>query len=204
MLNYLMALMLNFSPLGLFNKNAKILFLGLDNAGKTSLLYVLKEDRVQSHTPTIHPNTSELIMENLNIKVFDLGGHEAARRLWEDYFATVDAIIYLVDASDTGRFPEAAKELKNLLSSEELQDIPFLILGNKIDSPQAVSTEHLKYSLGLMDVLDSKPEVELFMCSVIRRMGYGDGFKWLAEVLNDKISILPKSVTTLWGGQNQE
>ena len=178
---------------GLYHKNAKILFLGLDNAGKTTLLHMLKENRVQVHVPTLHPNMDELIIGNIKFKTFDLGGHETARRLWQDYFTTVDGVVYLVDANDRGRFPEAKKELDALLTSEELQDIPFLVLGNKIDMPTAASEEELKYALGLLDTYgkDKGPvagnnvrPIEMYMCSVIRRMGYSDGFKWISQFLS--------------------
>lgn len=112
--------------------------------------------------------------------------------MWQDYFTTVDGVVYLVDALDRGRFPEAKKELDALLNSEELQDVPFLVLGNKIDMPSAASEEELKYALNLVSTYgkDKGPDgqaqvrpIELYMCSVIRRMGYADGFKWLSQFL---------------------
>jgi len=180
--------------LGLYYKNAKILFLGLDHAGKTTLLHVLKEGRVKAHIPTLHPGKDELVIGNVRFNTFDLGGHETARRLWTDYFATVDGVVYVVDALDRSRFPEAKKELDALLATEALQEVPFLVLGNKIDMPTAVSEEELKYALGLDtlsyqqelesdDGLDNRP-IELRMCSVIRKMGYADGFKWLSHYLS--------------------
>ena len=186
----------NFSPFtlaGLYHKNAKILFLGLDNAGKTTLLNMLKVNRAQVYTPTLMPNTDELVMGNIKLKVFDLGGHETARRLWRDYFASVDAVVYIVDAVDRDRLPEAQKELNAMLAEEDLAGVPILILGNKIDLPLAASEEELGYALGLPytygknngpDELDSNVRpIEIYMCSVLRRMGYADGFKWLSKFL---------------------
>ena len=67
---------------------------------------MLKNGRLQVHVPTLHPNMDELIIGKIKFKTFDLGGHETARRLWQDYFTTVDGVVYLVDAIDRGRFPK--------------------------------------------------------------------------------------------------
>ena len=178
---------------GLYQKDAKLLFLGLDNAGKTTLLHMLKTGHVGIFLPTLNPNQEELIIGKIRFKTFDLGGHETAQRLWRDYFASgVDGVVFVVDAHDRTRFPEANKALNALLLSEELKDVPFLVLGNKIDIGVAASEDDLRYQLGLTQTYGKEPRqdrddrtrpIELYMCSVLKKIGYADGFQWLSQFI---------------------
>lgn len=104
-------------------------------------------------------------------------------------------MVYLVDAYDKERFAESKKELDALLSDESLANVPFLILGNKIDLPYAASEDELRYYLGLTGLTTGKGNananvgdtnvraVEVFMCSIVRKMGYGEGFRWMSQYI---------------------
>jgi len=114
----------------------------------------------------------------------------------------VDAIVYLVDAADRERFAESQRELAGLLADDGLASVPFLVLGNKIDLPYAVSEDELRHGLGLAQFTTGKGggggggggggaarldagirPIEVFMCSVAKRMGYGDGFRWVSQYI---------------------
>lgn len=179
------------NKLGLHHKDAKILFLGLDNAGKTTLLHMLRDDKVGVHCPTLHPHSEELLIGKIKFTTFDLGGHETARRIWRDYFAKIDGIVYLVDAADNTRFQESAVELNNLVNAQELSHVPIVVLGNKIDKPSAASEDDLRSAMSLPATYgrkcmpgDGVRPCEVFMCSVVKRQGYVEAFNWLAQFLD--------------------
>ena len=165
--------------LGLLSKNAKILFLGLDNAGKSTLLLRLTEGKLGVLQPTARPNSREIMIGNTRCATFDLGGHRQARRLWKDYFPEVSGILFLVDAKDPERFEEAREELDALLAMEELAEVPFAVLGNKIDHPDAVSELEFRQQLGLSH--PTNRPVEVFMCSIALKMGYAEALNWIVQ-----------------------
>jgi len=153
---------------------------------------MLKDD--QFINKNIRSNTDELIIGNIKCWVLvGLENNQFERLPWPDHFTNVDGVVFLVDAMDQRQLPEAKKVLDSLLASDELANVPFLVLGNKIDMPQAASEDELRYAFGMMDTygketkLDKESDfrpIELYMCSVVRRMGYADGFKWLVQFLS--------------------
>lgn len=171
--------------LGLYKKSGKLVFLGLDNAGKTTLLHMLRDNSVASHQPTQRPAKEEMTIGNVNLSVFDLGGHEAARAIWQDYYVDASGIIFMVDTTDRGRFPTAKHELDMLLIDERLRNVPFAVLGNKIDLPTACSEQELRMALGNVQHIegDGMRPINVFMCSVVRRSGYVEAFRWISKFI---------------------
>jgi len=179
--------------LGLVGKSGKLVFLGLDNAGKTTLLHMLKDNRMGQHVPTLFPTTEELTMGGMKFTTFDLGGHRQARKVWRQYFPAVDGIVFIIDVSDTERLSESRAEFEVLLADEQLRSAPILILGNKIDKVEALSEDNIRQEFRLYGVttgknatskdINARP-IELFMTSVLKRQGYGEGFRWLSQYMD--------------------
>jgi GTP-binding protein SAR1 len=113
------------------------------------------------------------------------------RRVWEDYYQNVNGIVYIVDMARPDRFAESAYELRQLLTQADLKDVPFAILGNKIDCAEAVSEQFMKDAMGISTLCTGKDPkaalpmgarpLEVFMVSVINGQGYGSAFKWLSS-----------------------
>ena len=180
------------SYLGLYKKSGSIIFLGLDNAGKTTLLRRLKDDRMVENNPTVHAHVEQLSLGKINIRAIDIGGHKNVRKTWRNYFPNLDAIVYMIDAANPKRFKESKEELNYILQTPEIKGIPIAILGNKIDKKDAVQEDVLRLEFGLankttwgvekLDQIDGRP-INVFMCSVAKKAGYAEAFKWVGQFL---------------------
>uniref|UniRef100_A0A7S4V1V8 Uncharacterized protein n=1 Tax=Cryptomonas paramaecium TaxID=2898 RepID=A0A7S4V1V8_9CRYP len=175
--------------LGLKNKSARIVVVGLDNAGKSTLVHKLCTNEVRSFVPTTKAHNKTFTLGRIEFTAWDLGGHEQVRDLWEDFYSTADAIVFMIDSSDTQRFSEARSELDKILESDSLRSVPILILGNKTDLEGSEERENIIESLNVRKFFSGEVEddedrpLQVFMCSLVASTGYVEGFQWLSKQL---------------------
>merc|ERR1711972_897241 len=127
----------------------RILMVGLDAAGKTTILYKLKIGEVVTTIPTIGFNVETVEYKNISFTVWDIGGQDKIRKLWRHYYRGTHGVIFVVDSSDRERMEDAREELFKMLSEEELREAAVLVLANKQDLPCAMSTTEVSEKLGL-------------------------------------------------------
>ncbi|CAK9269893.1 unnamed protein product [Sphagnum jensenii] len=138
-----------------FKQEMELSLIGLQNAGKTSLVNVITTGGyTEDMIPTVGFNMRKVSKGNVTIKLWDLGGQPRFRTMWERYCRGVSAIVYVVDAADRDNILISQNELHDLLSKPSLDGIPLLVLGNKIDKPEAVSKQQLVSLMGLTSLSD--------------------------------------------------
>lgn len=133
------------------NHEARILMVGLDAAGKTTILYKLKLNETVSTIPTIGFNVETVSpCKGVTFTVWDVGGQEKIRLLWRHYFQNTQGLIFVVDSSDLERISEARNELFSVLESPEMEKVPVVVVGNKQDLPRALKVNELAQKLSLL------------------------------------------------------
>ncbi|KAH1100591.1 hypothetical protein GLYMA_13G094000v4 [Glycine max] len=167
------------------NKEARILVLGLDNAGKTTILYRLQMGEVVSTIPTIGFNVETVQYNNIKFQVWDLvvytGGQTSIRPYWRCYFPNTQAIIYVVDSSDVDRLVIAKEEFHAILEEEELKGAVVLIFANKQDLPGALDDAAVTEALELHKIKNR--QWAIFKTSAIKGEGLFEGLDWLSNTL---------------------
>jgi len=157
---------------------ARILMLGLDAAGKTTIVYKLKLGEQINTIPTIGFNVEQVSFKNVNFQMWDVGGQDKIRRLWRYYFQGTDALIFVIDSADVERIDEAKQELHYLLKQDELKDSALLVLANKQDVAHAASVAELSEKLELFSI-KTRPWYIQAACATSGD-GLFDGLEWLA------------------------
>lgn len=162
----------------------RILMVGLDAAGKTTILYKLKLGEIVTTIPTIGFNVETVEYKNICFTVWDVGGQDKIRLLWRHYFQNTQGLIFVVDSNDRERIGEAQKELQNMLQEDELRDAVLLVFANKQDLPNSMNAAELTDLLQLNQLRNR----QWYIQSTCATQGEGlyEGLDWLSNELAKK------------------
>ena len=160
--------------------NFKIIILGIQNAGKTTILYRLSLGQLVQTNPTIGSNVEEISYNNVKLQAWDLGGQESTRSVWDVYFANTDAIIYVIDTHDTN-YEESKNQFYKLLENEALKNTIILIYANKQDLSGAKRVNDIIQLYELEGIKDHIWHIQ--PCSAQTGEGLVTGMKWLSDQL---------------------
>jgi len=172
------------SKYGLFKFDGKfirILMVGLDAAGKTTILYKLKLGEVLTTIPTIGFNIETVQYKKVEFTAWDNGGPDKIRPLWRQYFQNTEGLIFVVYTNDRDRVGEAAEELSKMLREDELRDAKLLVFANKQDLPNAMSVAEVTDKLGLHCLRNRKWYIQ--SCCATSGDGLYEGLDWLNQAI---------------------
>lgn len=155
----------------------RILLLGLDNAGKTSILKKLSDEECSHIMPTQGFNIKSLQHNGFKLNVWDIGGQKTIRPYWRNYYDNCDCLIYVIDCADKKRVEESGVELADLLDEEQLAGVPLLVFANKQDVPTALSAKAITDAMSLNSIRDRTWQIHA--CSAKSGEGLDTGLKWV-------------------------
>ncbi|PRP76099.1 ADP-ribosylation factor family [Planoprotostelium fungivorum] len=163
------------------DRQVRILLLGLDNAGKTTILKRLSDEEIDNITPTQGFNIKSVLYEGFKLNVWDIGGQKTIRPYWRNYFDSTDALIYVVDSADQRRLEETGHELSLLLEEDKLENVPVMIFANKQDLDNALPSKEIAETLELVTIRNRQWQIQ--PCSAKTGEGLSEGMEWIVKVI---------------------
>jgi ADP-ribosylation factor-like protein 3 len=168
------------------NNEAKLLVLGLDNAGKTSCVKALADQPIVDVMPSQGFHVKEMIQEGFKLTVWDIGGQRSIRQFWGHYYENTDALIYVVDSADKRRVEETGIALAELIAEEKLAGVPVLVFANKQDLINAMDAKELAEALTLANIHDREWQIQ--PCSAMTQEGLQEGIAWVLKKIGKKVA----------------
>lgn len=166
------------------NEEHKICLVGLDNAGKTTILYQFLMNEVVHTSPTIGSNVEEVVWNNIHFIMWDLGGQESLRTSWNTYYSNTEFIILVVDSTDRERLSLNKEELHKMLESDELNKAAVLVFANKQDVSGCMSAAEISRQLNLQNIRKHKWQIQ--SCCGLTGEGLYQGLEWIASNIKSR------------------
>jgi small GTP-binding protein len=165
-------------------RNVRIIMVGLDSVGKTTILYKLKMNENIKTIPTIGFNIESIEYKGLKMSMWDIGGQDNFRPLWKTYYLSTNAVIYVVDSCDRERMEINYETLHTMFSNQDLEKAHLLVYANKQDMPNALTPKEISEILNLK-ILNIKWNI--IGTSATKGEGLSEGLDWIANtLLNEK------------------
>ena len=164
-------------------RESRILLLGLDAAGKTTILYKFQLNETICTIPTVGFNVERVEYKNLEMTMWDVGGQTKLRPLWRHYYHNTDALIFVVDSNDRDRVCEARDELHHILSDDMMSSCSVLVYANKQDLSGSMTCNEVAEKMDLSLLRGRRWFVQA--CSATSGDGLYEGLDWLAATVNE-------------------
>jgi len=171
-------------------KEMRILMLGLDNAGKTTILTKFNGEDIDTISPTLGFNIQTLEYKGFKMNIWDIGGQKSLRSFWRNYFEENDGIVWVVDSADKRRLQDCKDELEVLLTEEKLAGASLLVFANKQDVEGAFSSEKICDILKLEGSVGTNRHWNIQSCSAVTGDGLLEGMEWLVNDIASRIFML--------------
>ncbi|KAN0009248.1 hypothetical protein ACTFIU_006523 [Dictyostelium citrinum] len=169
-------------------KELRILMLGLDNAGKTTILKKFNGEDISTISPTLGFNIQTLMYKEYKLNIWDIGGQKTLRSYWRNYYEENDAVIWVIDSSDIRRIDDCKYELKKLLEEEKFAGASFLVFANKQDLDGAMTSEEISKYLDLEQL--NTHHWEIMSCSAVTGFGLEEGIDWVVKDIVSRCFVL--------------
>ncbi|EAZ51311.1 ADP-ribosylation factor-like protein 2 (ARL2), partial [Cryptosporidium parvum Iowa II] len=169
-------------------KEMRILVLGLDNAGKTTVVRKFAGEDISTIQPTLGFNIKTLLHGKYRLNTWDIGGQKTIRSYWRNYFESTDGIIWVVDSTNIERMDSCSEELHCLLSEERLSGASLLVFANKQDLSNALKPEEVAHALGLSNINNRHWRIQ--SCCGLDGKGLNEGIDWIVNDIATKVFLL--------------
>ncbi|XP_006136623.1 ADP-ribosylation factor-like protein 2 [Pelodiscus sinensis] len=166
-------------------RELRLLMLGLDNAGKTTILKKFNGEDIDTISPTLGFNIKTLEHRDFKLNIWDVGGQTSLRSYWRNYFESTDGLIWVVDSADQQRLQVCKQELQSLLVEERLAGATLLIFANKQDLPGALSSNAIREALELDSIKSHHWCIQA--CSAFTGENLLTGIDWLLDDISSRI-----------------